>query len=218
MAIQNGRRLTLKTHRMTDQVEKHILYALETILTKTRHEKLIHAVYTILKELATNGCKANQKRIYFEESGLDMNDNAEYLQGVRGYRSLFSERMALEYGIKARDLGLYVLIDFQFTEEGIRIEVLNNTPYSVREEEKIRDIMKRAMGYTDIAEFYMDQLVSEEAGEIEGAGLGIALIVILLRGEGIDPNLFRIMKKEQHTLARVEIPFSESFATKRDVP
>jgi hypothetical protein len=35
---------------MTDTVEKHIQYALESILKKTEHERYIHSLYTILTE------------------------------------------------------------------------------------------------------------------------------------------------------------------------
>ena len=66
VAVQEGQYLTLKTHRMTEMVEKHIQYALESILAKTDHSSLIHVLYTVLKELVINGCKANQKRIFFD--------------------------------------------------------------------------------------------------------------------------------------------------------
>jgi len=49
----------------------------------------------------------------------------------------------------------------------------------------------------------------------EGAGLGIALIMILLKNEGIDPNLFRIITHPDRTIARVEIPFSENYVSIR---
>ena len=59
----------------------------------------------------------------------------------------------------------------------------------------------------------------EQSGDAtqSGAGLGLALVIILLKGEGIDPKLFRIMIREDRTIARLEIPFSEKFVSKRDV-
>ncbi len=213
VTVQNGQYLTLKTHRMTSVVEKHIQYAVESILDKNKQPGLVTTLYTILKELVINGCKANQKRIFFDERGLDIANPADYERGIEEYTKSFSESMALEYGHKAREKGYYVLIDFQFDPTGLTLEVVNNTAIAKEEEEMVRGKLKKAMGYNDIAEFYMDQAMS---GESEGAGLGIALIIILLKGEEIDPNLFRILIEEDRTIARLEIPFTQEFISKRE--
>lgn len=212
IAVKNGKYLVLKTHRMTDTVEKHIQYALESILKKTEHERYIHSLYTILKELVINGCKANQKRIFFEEHNFNIYNDEDYKKGMEEYKKKFSEEMAIEYGKKAKQKGLYVMIDFEFDNDGLRIEVINNTTIAKQEEKIMREKLKKAMGYNDLAEFYMDQAMS---GESEGAGLGLALIIILLKGEGIDPSYFRIIIDRDKTIARLEIPFTENFVSKR---
>lgn len=212
IAVKNGKYLVLKTHRMTDTVEKHIQYALESILRKTEHERYIHSLYTILKELVINGCKANQKRIFFEENKFNIYNEEDYKKGMESYKKNFSEEMAIEYGKKAKQKGLYVMIDFEFDEDGLRIEVINNSTVAPQEEKLMREKLKKAMGYNDLAEFYMEQAMS---GEAEGAGLGLALIIILLKGEGIDPNYFRIIIDKDKTIARLEIPFTDKFVSKR---
>ncbi|MFN3603185.1 MAG: histidine kinase [Leptonema sp. (in: bacteria)] len=213
IAIKNGKYLVLKTHRMTETVEKHIKYALESILKKTEHERYIHSLYTILKELVINGCKANQKRIFFEDHNYNIFNEEDYKKGMEEYKKNFSEEMAIEYGKKAKQKGLYVLIDFEFDQDGLRIEVINNSTIAAQEEKIMREKLKKSMGYNDLAEFYMDQAMS---GESEGAGLGLALIIILLKGEGIDPNYFRIIIEKDKTIARLEIPFTENFVSKRN--
>ncbi|MBI3396055.1 MAG: histidine kinase [Spirochaetia bacterium] len=212
IAVQNGKVLTLKTHRMTEMVEDHIKHALESILSKTKHDNLIHVLYTILKELVINGCKANQKRIFFEERNLDILNPGQYKTGNDEYKASFSEEMSLSYGLKARSRGYYCLIDFTFDENGLTLEVVNNTAIAQQEEQSMREKLKRAMGYNDIAEFYMDQA---NMGESEGAGLGLALIIILLKGEGVDPKFFRIIIEQDRTVARVEIPFTDKFVSRR---
>ncbi len=214
IAVKNGKYLTLKTHRMTDTVEKHIQYALDSILKKTEHERYIHSLYTILKELVINGCKANQKRIFFDERGYNIHNPDDYIRGIEEYKKFFSEEMAIEFGKKAKEKRLYVLIDFEFDENGLKIEVINNSTITQQEEKIMREKLKRAMGYNDLAEFYMDQAMM---GEAEGAGLGLALIIILLKGENIDPNFFRVIIGKDKTIARLEIPFTDKFVSKRSL-
>lgn len=212
VAVRDGKYLTLKTHRMTDLVEKHIQYAVESILDKSKRPQLVTTAYTILKELVINGCKANQKRVFFEERGLSINNDQDYDRGNEEYKRLFSEQMSYDYGVKARQKGYSCMIDFHFDPDGLTVEVVNNTGIARQEEATMREKFKKAMGYNDIAEFYMDQAMS---GESEGAGLGIALIIILLKGENIDPNMFRIVTEKDRTVARLEIPFTEKFVSKR---
>jgi len=208
--VNDGDELILQASRMNQKVEKYILHTITRILEKLGHEKLIEMVYTITKELSINGMKANQKRIFFEENGLDINDPAQYDEGVARFKQEFSEEMNEIYGKKAVQMGIYVKIFFSYNEDGLCIEVINNTPIAPEEERRMREKMKKSMSYNDIAEFYMDNM-----DNTEGAGLGIALIMILMKGEDLDPNLFRIMTLDDKTVARVEIPFNENYVSKR---
>ncbi len=210
--VENEKTLSLKTHRISKSVEEHIKKAIELVLEKIASPSLLPAMYTIIKELAINACKANQKRVFFEESGFDMNNPAEYAKGVKSYKQLFSDEMSLDYGAKAKKKGYYCLINFSYNEEGIIVEVINNTPIAKQEEKAIRERLMKGMEYDDIAQFYMDN-----ADNTEGAGLGLALILIMLKGEGVDPNHFRIILGEEETIARLEIPLSKNYTTKRQL-
>ncbi|ASV12284.1 histidine kinase [Leptospira santarosai] len=211
LTIENGKILSLKTHRMTRSVEEHIQKAVGLILDRVTHPTLIPTVYTIIKELVINACKANQKRIFFEEKGLDLNDISDYEKGVREYKNIFSEEMAESYGQKAKKEGYYCLISFYYSADGIRIEVVNNAPITVQEEKSLREKLEKGMRYNDIAQFYLDN-----EDNTEGAGLGLALILIMLKGEGIDPSYFRIIIREDVTIARLEIPLTPNFQSIRN--
>lgn len=118
--------------------------------------------------------------------------------------------MADEYGKRCLARGVFVKISVTYTTDGLVVEVVNNTPVIEIEESRMREKMKKAMEYNDIAEFYMDNM-----DNTEGAGLGIALIMILLKSENIDPKLFRIQTSAAETVARVEIPFTDNYVTIR---
>ena len=208
--LNNSQELTLQSSRINEKVEKYILHSIEIILQKYNKEDLLDMVYTITKELAINGVKANQKRLFFEEQGLDIHSLDDYEKGIVLFKREFSEEMNEKYGRLGKHKGIYLKIFLTFDENGLCVEVENNTPVNSVEEKRLREKMKKSMLYNDIAEFYMDNM-----DNTEGAGLGIALIMILLKGAQIDPNLFRIVTFPEKTIARVEIPFNDSFVSKR---
>lgn len=111
---------------------------------------------------------------------------------------------------KGEEKGYYCLISFYYSSDGIRIEVVNNAPITEQEEKSLREKLEKGMRYNDIAQFYLDN-----EDNTEGAGLGLALILIMLKGEGIDPSYFRIIIQEDVTIARLEIPLTPNFQSVR---
>ncbi|TGL76262.1 histidine kinase [Leptospira yasudae] len=208
--IQTRSRITVQSSRMNSKLEKYVLRIITEILTKVGQTRYIEMLYTITKEMSINGVKANQKRVFFEDEGLDIRNPEHYEKGITAFKAKFSEKMADEYGKRCLARGISVKLNITYTNEGVVVEVTNNTPVIEEEEERMREKMRKAMSYNDIAEFYMDNM-----DNTEGAGLGIALIMILLKSENIDPHLFRIMTREHETIARVEIPFSERYISIR---
>ncbi|MDX1957209.1 MAG: histidine kinase [Leptospiraceae bacterium] len=210
LTLDNESFFEIKTYRISKELEKVILNALETILEKGGRSEIQPLIYTVVKELTINACKANQKRVFFEEKGYDITNQEDYEIGIIEYKATFSETMGSEYGPKSKLRGYYCLIRLEYNNEGITITVTNNTPIAKPEEKAIREKLAIAMGYDDLAQFYMDN-----ADNTEGAGLGLALIIIMLKGEGLDPNFFRISISEGTTQARLEIPMGISFKSKR---
>ncbi|TGK78404.1 histidine kinase [Leptospira noumeaensis] len=203
-------KIVVRSSRMNRQLEQYVLGLITNILSEVGQSQFVEMLYTISKELTINGIKANQKRVFFEDEGLDITDENDYLQGIKDYSKKFSEKMADEYGKRCLARGVYVQIKFHYCLDGLLVEVTNNTPVIKTEEVRMREKMKKSMGYNDIAEFYMDNM-----DNTEGAGLGIALIMILLKNEGVDPNLFRIITHGDRTVARVEIPFNDNYVSFR---
>lgn len=204
-------KISVKSSKINAKLENYVLLIIKEILEKHGQSHFVDMVYTILKELVINAIKANQKRVFFEERGLNIMDLEDYEKGIVEFKASFSDSMAEEYGQKCQERGIYCQMNFNYNPTGMWIEVINNTPVIKTEELRMREKMKKAMSYNDIAEFYMDNM-----DNTEGAGLGIALIMILLKNENIDPSLFRIITKPDKTIARIEIPFTSEYISIRD--
>lgn len=210
LILNQSQELTLQSSKVNDKVEKYILRILKMVLDKYDRGDMLEMLYTITKELAINGVKANQKRLFFDDRGLDIKSDEDYHKGMTEFKRSLNEGMNEAYGIKSRQKGIYVKIYLAHQPNGLCLEVENNTAIAPAEERRMREKMKKSMAYNDIAEFYMDNM-----DNTEGAGLGIALIMILMKTQGIDPSLFRIVTGGDRTIARVEIPFNEMYVSKR---
>jgi hypothetical protein len=210
-AIEDKDKISVKSSKINQRLEHYILKIISGILKKHGQDRFTDMVYTILKELAINAVKANQKRMFFEDNKLNISDENDYQEGIVKFKASFSDSMSEEYGRKCMERGIYCQINFYHNNTGMYVEVVNNTPVLRTEELRMREKMKKAMGYNDIAEFYMDNM-----DNTEGAGLGIALILILLKNDSIDPNLFRIITRPDKTVARIEIPFTPDYVTLRE--
>ena len=66
------------------------------------------------------------------------------------------------------------------------------------------------MSYDDLLSFYM-----ANGDQTEGEGMGLVMNLLLLKGEEIDPALFRIGNIDGKTMGRIEIPFTENFQSVR---
>lgn len=197
LAVNNGRIIRLISYAMSSDIEKKLHTVIHGILSRYQREDLQSLVYTCLKELAINGTKANLKRIFFDENGYDLHDDQQYEAGMKEYKKVITESAASYYGKVAFEQGLYVRISFVHDCSGLKVEVINNTEMTPQEERRLRSKLSQIMQYETMMDFYM-----ENADNVEGAGMGLALITTMLRGEKIDPATFRIIKRDDKTVAR----------------
>lgn len=76
--IQTRSQITLQSSRMNSKLEHYVLKVITEILTKVGQTRYIEMLYTITKEMSINGVKANQKRVFFEDEGLDIRNPEHY--------------------------------------------------------------------------------------------------------------------------------------------
>ncbi|NPV39172.1 hypothetical protein BREVNS_0031 [Brevinematales bacterium NS] len=203
-------RFHVRFYYNNEEVNENIREFISQIFLETGKEEYIDPIYSCVKELVVNATKANLKRVFFLKNHLDINNMGEYVNGLILFKEMLDKLQYAEYEKMLKEHDLWVEFRANWHKEAIVFEVINNSEIIPIEEYRVRMKLKLAMEYTDLAQYYAEQMDTTE-----GAGLGIALVILLLRGMGLDPSLFRIGSKHGVTIARIEVPLVEGYVSPR---
>lgn len=199
--LKNGEEFSFVTFGPKKETDDELLAFLTEICEFYNIPGFVSIFFTLVKDLVLNGYKANFKRVFFRENKMNIESPAEYELGVRRFKSLLQQGKTAGYLEKAQNLGFFVEIRFQHNPTEILVEVRNNNPLAKGEMTKIKHSLFHAQNYNDIMEYFI-----ERGDNSEGEGIGIALCVILLKGEGIETDNFKIFSNEVETVASIRIP------------
>ena len=111
-AAHNSVPLTFKTYTLPHETEIYLDKVLEGFLAELGQEKLKEPLSYCLRELAVNAKKANTKRVYFLEKGLDLNNDKDYEAGMQTFKS-GDLRQHPVLPAKQKELQLYIKVIFQ---------------------------------------------------------------------------------------------------------
>lgn len=169
------------------------------------------ALFNVVQELVTNAIKANVKRVFFEQNHYNLEDPAQYQKGLQDFRIFFRNMDAALYQKNLEEMDLSVRVDVDLDHQRLLIFVRNNTIMVQDEEARIRKNLAAAMGVKDLVEFSVHY-----GDESEGNGLGLAMVVLLIKDMGFDPSFFRVYHNDGHTTARLEFPLSADYRPLRN--
>ncbi|MGV3667702.1 MAG: hypothetical protein ACO1NV_16370 [Leptospira bouyouniensis] len=196
--------LEMKVFGASKNLDENLVRILDVLAAKYNIPNLSAILFTIVKDLILNGFKANFKRLFFQENLLDIQSPADYELGVRMYKSLILSGRGNTFESLARQKNLYVRIKIEHNESQIKFDIRNNSMLVRGEMQKIRNSLLHAQNYNDIMEYYI-----EKGDNSEGEGIGIALCIILLKGEGLPTDQFRIYHEDGETIAQLTIPLKK---------
>lgn len=200
-AINKNQEVVFVSYSILDETEKHIQYALNKILEKHNKSDLYTPIYSSIKELIANAVKANAKYILIEEGEIKNPDDIKEV--VTKVRNILNEESLLIYGIKAKQYRLSTRIYLKPQPTRLTIEVINNLPVTQRELERIRERIERSSNYDSIADFYLEN----PDPSAEGMGLGLSMVVVLLKSVGIPYTNFTLYTDfKTKTIARIILP------------
>jgi len=181
--------------------------ALDFIVQKLKKKFLANNLRYVLQEVIDNANRALLKRVYFNKAGLDITKPDSYARGM--------ETFALDYLAKEDEYvrefgtcGLCMEVHFHVTEGFLTILVKNTGLPTVEEMKRIQKRIDICATIRHTAEAF-----SQLSDRTEGAGLGTALSILLLRQitnnpPEIKPYTFYIDFDTEETIARVNISLS----------
>lgn len=209
--IERDNIISFKTYYLTDYGERLLHTIADTVLDRLGRHDMLDIIYSAAKELVINATKANFKRVLFLEKKIDASNPVEYERGLEIFRDNLTEERIRSYRDKFVEYGYPVEATFYFQPDVFFIKVKNNFTLHPAEEQKIREKFREAHTFANLLDFYM-----EYGDNTEGAGLGLAMVGILLDESGIDKHAFTLYSNDYNeTAAKLEIPLSPDYVPRR---
>ena len=202
-AILSGLPITINTFALTNHVKMNMENVISTFLRSVGQERLKNHIAHCVHELAANAQKANFKRLYFTEQKLDLSNSNDYKEGMK----LFKESTlsnADHYLRLQKENGLYVKLVLQIQKDIIHIEIHNNVVATRTELIRIHDRLARTRQYNTL-----DEALAQIFDDTEGAGLGLVILVLMLKKIGLDEDCFDVSINDKETVARIIIPLNQ---------
>ncbi|MCL2210031.1 MAG: HDOD domain-containing protein [Treponema sp.] len=203
-AIQSGLPLTITTYTLPKEIEVYIEQVIDALLRQVDQIKLKDYIVYCVQELVTNAKKANTKRVYFIERGLDIENPRDYEEGMQNFKEDTLENIA-HYLQLQKEKGLHIKIILQIKRNTINIEIRNNVKATRLERLRIHDKMARSRQYNKLDDAFASILDSSE-----GAGLGLVILILMLKKIGLDDDAFTITTTDKYTIASINIPLEQT--------
>jgi putative nucleotidyltransferase with HDIG domain len=203
-AVQLGIPLTITTFTLPHEIELYIEQVLTVFLQEAEQGKLKDYIVYCVQELAVNAKKANTKRVYFIERGLDLSNPTDYKEGMSSFKETTLNNIA-HYLQLQKDRGLYIKLILQVKKNIIYIEVRNNVAVTKTELIRVHDKLARSRQYNSL-----EDALAQVLDDSEGAGLGLVILVLMLKKMGLDEDCFDILATERETIARIVIPLDQT--------
>ena len=178
--IQRGEKVEIYYSFIHDAEYQDLFTLLQELLLAMRKPYIIEAIFMVLKEILVNSNRANAKRVFFENKGLDINDSQDYTTGIQLFKQAVLDNWKYFEDV-LHDTDYYVkLVIFQDEKQGLIFEVHNNSELIPIERERIQKRIDASERYDDIISAYR-----EVADYQESAGLGIVMMILFLRSIGL---------------------------------
>ena len=192
--------ISINTYTLPKETEDYIVDVAKIFLTLVHQTEIQDYIVYCLNELTTNAKKANTKRVYFKEKGFDIYDQKSYDEGMLNFKQ---ESLGnIDYYLQQQKKeGLYIKVIMQAKQGYIVFEVRNNVQMVATEFKRIFDRMVVARDYENV-----DQAFMQAIDDTEGAGLGLIIMLLMLKKIGLQEDAFELITEKDLTINRITIP------------
>lgn len=203
--------LTVRSFTLPHETEMYLEEILGLFLKELGQDRLKDPLAYCLRELAVNAKKANTKRVYFQERGLDLLSRDDYKEGMRDFKQETLDNIQ-HYLEKQKEAGLYIKVIFHTKGGRLDLYVCNNTEITRDEQIRVHDRIARSRQFESL-----EEAMTTVLDDSEGAGLGIVILVLMLKKIGLDEDAFDIDVRNGETVARIAIPMAQVKADNLDM-
>ena len=199
-AVQMNIPISINTYTLPKETENYIVDVAKVFLNTVHQEEIQDYIVYCLNELTTNAKKANTKRVYFKEKGFDIYDQKSYDEGMLNFKQ--ESLSNIDYYLQQQKKeGLYIKVIMQAKQGHIIFEVRNNVQMVATEFKRIFDRMVVARDYENV-----DQAFMQAIDDTEGAGLGLIIMLLMLKKIGLQEDAFELITEKDLTINRITIP------------
>ena len=210
-AVRQSIPLAITTYKLPHETEMDLENVLGMFLKEMDQEVLKDRLAYCLRELAVNAKKANTKRVYFEEKSLDLTNKSHYEEGMKNFKEETFNNLDHYLNLQ-KEKGLFIKIVFHSRGKNFKISIKNNVEINRKEQMRIYDRIARSRAFDS-----MEEAFAEVLDDSEGAGLGIVIMILMLRKMGLDEESFEVEGENGITTASLTIPVSEVHLEKLDI-
>lgn len=202
-AIRLGVPITIKSYTLPKTMLTYMADVITEFLTQMQHPEMIDYMVYCANELTTNSKKANTKRMYFKEKGLDICNQEDYDKGMANFKEEMLSNLD-HYLVLQKSEGLFVKLSLQATPNTFILEVANNCEITKKEFKRLYDKLVRARKFDSL-----DEVFTQVLDITEGAGLGLIIMVLMLKKLGLNEKAFTIDVVDGVTYSRVTVPINK---------
>ncbi len=200
-AIKESKRLTFSFFKYKENERNFIETTLEKYLEDIGQISIANQISYCLHEQASNACKANSKRVYFNEKTINISNPADYQEGIKGFKDAIVNKQEHYFNLR-RSENLYIKFQIKRDTQNLYISIINNVGLTKEEESRINDKIKQGSKYSSIIDAF-DDIHDQQ----EGAGLGIFTMLIMLKEIGLKENSLKIFSKNGETHSTMVIKY-----------